>query len=75
MSLSMTTTIGIAGNAVNWNNGNLISDNVANEDSGNSFIELPLTGTTAAAMCVTPRPDEVHSTCNCKGAYVHQVPL
>ena len=24
---------------------------------------------------VTPRPDEVHSTCNCKGAYVHQVPL
>ena len=25
--------------------------------------------------CVTPRPDEVHSTCNCKGAYVHQVPL
>ena len=24
---------------------------------------------------VTPRPDEVHSTCNCKGAYVHQVSL
>ena len=24
---------------------------------------------------VTPSPDEVHSTCNCKGAYVHQVPL
>ena len=24
---------------------------------------------------VIPRPDEVHSTCNCKGAYVHQVPL
>ena len=24
---------------------------------------------------VTARPDEVHSTCNCKGAYVHQVPL
>ena len=24
---------------------------------------------------VTPRPDEVYSTCNCKGAYVHQVPL
>ena len=24
---------------------------------------------------VTLRPDEVHSTCNCKGAYVHQVPL
>ena len=24
---------------------------------------------------VTPRPDEVHSTCNCKGAYLHQVPL
>ena len=24
---------------------------------------------------VTPHPDEVHSTCNCKGAYVHQVPL
>ena len=20
---------------------------------------------------VTPRPDEVHSTCNCRGAYVH----
>ena len=24
---------------------------------------------------VTPRPEKVHSTCNCKGAYVHQVPL
>ena len=24
---------------------------------------------------VTPRADEVHSTCNCKGVYVHQVPL
>ena len=24
---------------------------------------------------VTPRPDEVHSTCNYRGTYVHQVPL
>ena len=24
---------------------------------------------------VTPCPDEVHSICNCRGAYVHQVPL
>ena len=24
---------------------------------------------------VTPCPDEVHSTCNCKCAYVHQVSL
>ena len=24
---------------------------------------------------VTPRPDEVHGTCNCRDAYVHQVPL
>ena len=24
---------------------------------------------------VTPRPDEVHSICNCRGTYVHQVPL
>ena len=24
---------------------------------------------------VTPRPDEVHNTCNCRGACVHQVPL
>ena len=24
---------------------------------------------------VTPRPEKVHSTSNCKGAYVHQVPL
>ena len=24
---------------------------------------------------VTPRPEQVHSTCNCRGAYVHQVPL
>ena len=24
---------------------------------------------------VTPRPDEVHSTCNCRDTYVHQVPL
>ena len=22
-----------------------------------------------------PRPDEVHSTCNCRGTYVHQVSL
>ena len=27
------------------------------------------------AWNVTPRPDEVHSTCNCRGTYVHQVPL
>ena len=27
------------------------------------------------AQLVTPRPDDVHSTCNCRGAYVHQVPL
>ena len=24
---------------------------------------------------VTPRPDELHSTCNCRGAYMHQVSL
>ena len=24
---------------------------------------------------VTPRPDEVHSTCKYRGVYVHQVPL
>ena len=24
---------------------------------------------------VTPRPDEVHSTCNCRDTYVHQVSL
>ena len=24
---------------------------------------------------VTPRLDEVHSTCNCRDTYVHQVPL
>ena len=24
---------------------------------------------------VTPRPDEVHSTCNCRGVFLHQVPL
>ena len=29
----------------------------------------------STSPCVTPRPDEVHSTCNCKGAYVHQMPL
>ena len=26
-------------------------------------------------ISVTPRPDEVHSTCNCRDAYVHQVSL
>ena len=26
-------------------------------------------------IVLTPCPDEVHSTCNCRGAYVHQVPL
>ena len=24
---------------------------------------------------VTPRPEKVHSTYNCRGAYVHQMPL
>ena len=24
---------------------------------------------------VTPRPDDMHSTCNCRGAYMHQVPM
>ena len=24
---------------------------------------------------VTPRPEKVHSICNCWGAYVHQVPF
>ena len=24
---------------------------------------------------VIPRPEKVHSTCNCRGAYVYQVPL
>ena len=28
-----------------------------------------------ASVPVTPRPDEVHSICNCRGTYVHQVPL
>ena len=28
-----------------------------------------------AAAAVTPRPDVVHSTCNCKGVYVYQVSL
>ena len=27
------------------------------------------------ASIVTPRPDEVHNTCNCKGAHGPQVPL
>ena len=27
------------------------------------------------AGCVTLRPDEVHSICNCRGAYLHQVTL
>ena len=26
-------------------------------------------------VLVTPRSDEVHSTCNCRGTYMHQVPL
>ena len=26
-------------------------------------------------VAVTPRSDEVHSTCNCRGTYMHQVPL
>ena len=26
-------------------------------------------------ISVTPRPKKVHITCNCKGAYVYQVPL
>ena len=29
----------------------------------------------AGSHGVTPCPDEVHSICNCRGAYVHQVPL
>ena len=45
MPLSVTSAIGIVGNAANWNNDNLISANAANGNNGNSFIELPLTGT------------------------------
>ena len=30
---------------------------------------------TFSTTFVTPRPDEVHSKCNCRGAYVHQVSL
>ena len=26
-------------------------------------------------IVLTPRLDEMHSTCNCRGAYVHQVSL
>ena len=29
----------------------------------------------SAYNIVTPRPEKVHSTCNCRGSYVHQVPL
>ena len=46
---------------------------------------VPISGRTRGApdrsavaehqTAVTPCPDEVHSICNCRGTYVHQVPL
>ena len=47
-------------------------------DSSHALTPIVLGCSSAYGMhvChVTPRPDEVHSTCNCRGAYVHQVPL
>ena len=35
----------------------------------------PSTGGIVPRSHVTPRPDEMHSICNCRDAYVHQVPL
>ena len=32
-------------------------------------------GKLSKEVYVTLCPDEMHSTCNCRGAYVHQVPL
>ena len=43
-------------------------------DMGFSFL-LVLCRDLKAYVVVTPRPDEVHSTCNCRDTYVHQVPL
>ena len=40
-----------------------------------AFRSLLGTNSDVATQDVTPRPDEVHSTCNCRGTYVHQVPL
>ena len=40
-----------------------------------SYVFCPSVISTRAGTFVTPRPYEVHSTCNCKGTYVHQVPL
>ena len=44
------------------------SDNSSNAFSGYDFDQYSTPG-------VTPRSYEVHSTCNYKGTYVHQVPL
>ena len=38
-------------------------------------ITLQFWFVTPPRAVVTPCPDEVHSTCNCRGTYVHQVPL
>ena len=38
-------------------------------------LALPPSISGVHEVFVTPHPDEVHSTCNCKGAYVYQVPL
>ena len=37
--------------------------------------KLAAGGTVLAGCTVTPRPNEVHITCNCRDTYVHQVPL
>ena len=37
--------------------------------------QLHLEGVGLLPLIITPCPDEVHSTCNCRGTYVHQVPL
>ena len=46
------------------------------QDERDHMSKIPYASAIGSIMyAVTPRPDEVHSKCNCKGAYVHQVPL
>ena len=59
----------------NQSNGNLRKNDSVLMPKGEFKLALKPNPAQGRAAAITPRPDEVHSTCNCKGAYVHQMPL
>ena len=52
-----------------------VKEALTTKTAGPRTNPTPSAGGTVPRSPVTPRPDEMHSICNCMGAYVHQVPL